>query len=375
MRERPRLVVSEAYRTGSGLQLVPAPHGAVAMEVAMPSVQVRPFRRADREQLTSLVNAHIQAVVPGLAVSVNAVMSQLERDPGEFIVDPWVAERVTLVAEQRRRVVAAAHLLRYGTGEEVGQAYRGGAEINWLLFWPQASYWTDTADAAGSLMGACLERLRAWGADHWHADGALPAPGVYGLPEQWPHVRALYERAGFVHQEQTGSEHEGHSEIVLLAMVEELPRPTEAPIPGLRPGRALGVNGTRLYGSLGDVPVGYIEIDTDLAEGGRLAHLGGWAEVGNLHVEEAYRRRGVATWLLGQAADWLRLARVERLLDYAWPEEEARLALLRRAGFRELTRTARGWTRHPDPRARPTRPGAGRARPGPAAAGSPGGGA
>ena len=54
----------------------------------MSEVQVRPFRRADREQLTALVNAHIQAVVPGVSVSVNTVMSQLERDPGEFIVDP-----------------------------------------------------------------------------------------------------------------------------------------------------------------------------------------------------------------------------------------------------------------------------------------------
>jgi hypothetical protein len=43
-------------------------------------VQVRPFRRPDREQLTSLVNAHIQAVVPGVSVSVNTVLSQLERD-------------------------------------------------------------------------------------------------------------------------------------------------------------------------------------------------------------------------------------------------------------------------------------------------------
>lgn len=24
-------------------------------------------------------------------------------------------------------------------------------------------------------------------------------PGVYGVPEQWPHVSALYEGAGFVH--------------------------------------------------------------------------------------------------------------------------------------------------------------------------------
>jgi hypothetical protein len=123
----------------------------------MSEVQVRPFRRADREQLTALVNAHVQAVVPGVSVSVNTVMSQLERDPGEFIVDPWVAERITLVAEQRGRVVAAAHLRRFGAGEEL---------------------------------------------------------------------------------------------------------------------------------------VGYIEVETNLAEGGRLAHLGGWADVGNLHVDEAYRAAG-----------------------------------------------------------------------------------
>jgi len=42
--------------------------------------------------------------------------------------------------------------------------------------------------------------------------------------------------------------------------------------------------------------------------------------VGNLHVAEVYRRRGVGTWLLRQAADWLRAANVDRLLDYAWLE-------------------------------------------------------
>jgi ribosomal protein S18 acetylase RimI-like enzyme len=305
----------------------------------MSAVQVRPFRRADREQLTALVNAHIQAVVPGVTVSVNTVLSQLERDPGEFIVDPWVAERATLVAEQRGRVVAAAHLLRYGAGEDVGPAYRDSAEINWLLFWPRATHWPDSAEAAAALMDASLERLRAWGGDHWHADGALPAPGVYGVPEQWPHVRALYERAGFVH--------DGHVEIVLLARVDELPGPAAPPLDGLALDRSVGECGTRLSARLGEECVGFIEVETNLAEGGRLAHLGGWADVGNLHVDEAYRRRGIATWLVGQAADWLRLARVERLLDYAWPQEEAMLALLGGLGFRELTRTARGWHHRP----------------------------
>ena len=31
---------------------------------------IRPFRRADRDQLTALVNAHAQAVVPGVSVPV-----------------------------------------------------------------------------------------------------------------------------------------------------------------------------------------------------------------------------------------------------------------------------------------------------------------
>ena len=81
------------------------------------SIQVRPFRRGDRDQLTQLVNAHVAAVVPGVSVSVHTVLSQLERQPGEFITDPWVSDRATLVAEQGGRVQAAAHLLRYYADE------------------------------------------------------------------------------------------------------------------------------------------------------------------------------------------------------------------------------------------------------------------
>jgi hypothetical protein len=48
----------------------------------------------------------VAAVVPGVSVSVNTVLSQLEHEPGEFIVDPWIAERKTLggrAALSRRR--------------------------------------------------------------------------------------------------------------------------------------------------------------------------------------------------------------------------------------------------------------------------------
>src|ERR1700733_8399119 len=90
----------------------------------MSAIEVRPFRRSDRDQLTQLVNAHAAAVVPGMGASVSAVLSSLERRPGEFIEDPWVSERVTLVAEQQDRIAAAAHLLRYFADERAGIAAR-----------------------------------------------------------------------------------------------------------------------------------------------------------------------------------------------------------------------------------------------------------
>ena len=168
------------------------------------SIEVRAFQRGDREQVTALVNAHIQAVVPGVSVSVNAVMSQLEREPGEYVVDPWVAERATLVAVERDRIVAAAHLLRYAEDDRVGESYRGAGEIRWLVCW------TTNADAG---------------------------------------------------------------------------------------------------------------------------------------QDEPHRRKGVATWLVGSAGEWLRLGGVARLISYADPGDERSLAFHAHVGFRELTRTERGWVR------------------------------
>ena len=54
----------------------------------MSSVEVRPFRRGDRDQLADLVNAHAEAVVPGMGTSVAALLASLERQPGEAITDP-----------------------------------------------------------------------------------------------------------------------------------------------------------------------------------------------------------------------------------------------------------------------------------------------
>jgi GNAT superfamily N-acetyltransferase len=276
----------------------------------MPSIEVRVFRRADRDQLTELVNAHAAAVVPGLGVSVATVLSQLER---------------------------------------VSPSYRNVGEISWLLFWPEAPasgppYWTDATEAAEKLIAACIRQLEDWGVSSQYAAGDLPVRGVYGVPEQWPHVRSLYERAGF--------KHDGHTEIVYVALVDDLLRPADPPVAGLSVRRSVGINGTRLSAVLGDEVIGYAEVEI-FEDAERLARHGRWADIGNLYVVAGYRRRGVATWLLGQVAEWLRLAHVDRLLDYTYLEgrdatgqdyDEDR-AFLQASPFRELTRTKRGWTR------------------------------
>jgi GNAT superfamily N-acetyltransferase len=316
----------------------------------MSAIEVRPFRRSDRDQLTQLVNAHAAAVIPGMGASVSTVMSALERQPGEFIEDPWVSERVTLVAEQANRIAAAGHLLRHFPDERAGSAARDVGEICWLLFWPEApagnACWPDAKTAAEVLMAGCIRQLEEWGVTRQEAGGELPVPGVYGVPEQWPHIGALYEQAGFAHA--------GHTEIIYFATVEDLRGAAAVPIAGLSARRAAGMNGTRLSAMLGEDVIGYIEVEI-LDEGERLSRNGGWADVGNLRVTEAYRRRGVGSWLLSQAASWLRAAGADRLLDYAWLDgtDPGGLdyadyrAFLPAAGFQELTRTRRGWIRTP----------------------------
>ncbi|MFI6941362.1 GNAT family N-acetyltransferase [Streptomyces sp. NPDC050418] len=299
----------------------------------MSTVEVRAFRRGDRDQLTDLVNAHVQAVTPGVSVPVNAVLSQIERQPGEFVVDPWVRERTTLVADQRGRISAAAHLVRYGTGREVGPSYRGTAELQWLLHWLDAPFWPDASRAAATLTDAVVAQARDWRAPRLVAEGALPAPGVYGIPEQWPHIRTLLRGAGFTPGE--------HTETVLLATVDALPRP---PAPGgLTVRRTLGVNGTRFTAYRGAIEAGAIEVDAGVVGPTRLASQPGWADLGNLWTANDHRRRGIATWLLGQAADWLTLGGTTRLLAYTEPDEPALHTFLTHAGFAPLTQTSRGW--------------------------------
>ena len=102
-------------------------------------------------------------------------------------------------------------------------------------------------------MAACIRQLEGWGVTRQQAGGELPVRGVYGVPEQWPHIRALYQWAGFAHT--------AHTEIVYLARVDDLPRPAEIPVEGLSVRRTAGMNGTRLSAMLAEDVIGYIEVE------------------------------------------------------------------------------------------------------------------
>ena len=305
----------------------------------MPSTLIRPFHRNDREQVTNLVNAHIGAVLPGVSVSVNAVMSQLEREPGEAIVDPWVSERATLVAIERERVVAAAHLLRYAAEERVYEFHRNLGEIRWLVCVPQN-------DAAGdALMTACVDQLEAWQVTRQAADISLPCPGCFGVAGPWPHLRELFVRGGF--------RLEGRTEVVLAADVAALPAASAPPVEHVTVRREMGgpaVATTRFSAVLDGELLGFVDLITDLTVGGTLSRLAGWGEIDSLWVDQAYRRRGIASWLIGHAADWLRLGRADRLIAYCLPEQTDVLELAEHVGLRELIRTERGWVRNDAPR-------------------------
>ena len=313
----------------------------------MPSTHVRPFHRRDRDQLTALVNAHAAAVVPGAGASVATVLSHLERQPGETITDPWVAERVTLVAEQHHALVAAAHLLHYFADDRAGASCRGSGAIRWLLFWPGAPPAIPTGATPPRRPEPCSPPASASS-----GTGVSPAR----TPTATCPCRACtgYPSSGRTSATCTGgaaSRPPGPPRWCTCARVEELPHPGQPPLAGLATRRSVGMNGTRLSAVLDGQVAGHIEVG--IFEGGeRLPRHGGWADIGDLHVAPDYRRRGVATWLLAQAGWWLRLAQVSRVLDYAalgtdpaGQDYTGYRAFLAASGFTELTRTQRGWTR------------------------------
>jgi hypothetical protein len=291
---------------------------------------VRPFERRDRDQLTALVNLHVAAVIPGITLSVNAVLGQLDREPQETIVDPWVAERCCLVVERQDGIAAAALLHRFRADEDVSESYRGTGEIRWVVCS------ADAVDEGSRLLAVALERMRDWGVRSVGADCTLPALACYGIPDVLPHLRSLLQGAGFTEPTR--------KELVLAARCEAL---TGQVVDGLEISRTLGLLGTRFTLSENQTDLGFIEVCDQPAEMARSSVARRWADIGNLVVHDEADTAKPVPALLSVGAEWLMLGGIERLIAY-WADDvdpAERLTQLELAGFQMLVSNERGFIR------------------------------
>src|SRR5215475_6479538 len=101
-------------------------------------VSVEQHREAHLAQLERLVNRHLAGVVPGWQLPAGVIAGSLRSPQEGGGPDPWITKRRTLCAVQDDRLLGAAHVIHYGSGPEVGAAYRDAAELAWILFWPDA---------------------------------------------------------------------------------------------------------------------------------------------------------------------------------------------------------------------------------------------
>lgn len=299
-------------------------------------LEVRPFARNDREQLSRLVNAHVAAATPGGSIPTALLLNDLERPLGEPLIGPWVTDVSTLVALENDRLVGAAHLRRYTVENRASDSYRDAGEIAWLLCWP------DHLAAGRAVRDRSIARLGEWGVRIQYADGSLPAPGVYGVTDSWPHVRTLYEEAGF-------EASEGQEEIIFAGSVDRLPAPGNTPVDGLTVRRQLGPLGTAFNAVLDGEVVGTYEVDDDLTRGGTNLAFSGWADECNHWVRDDQRGRGIGTWLVGHGGAWLRLGTTKRLMTYAIEGDHTEdwIRHYSRYGLIPINRTTRGWQRKP----------------------------
>jgi ribosomal protein S18 acetylase RimI-like enzyme len=302
-------------------------------------MQIEPLRNEHLIQLQALINAHLSAVVPGWALPAAFIADRLHHDPRQYVLDPWVTERTTLCALDRQRVVAAAHVLRYGTTAEVGEYYRGAGDIAWVVFWPEH------AAAAPALLSAVHSQLAKWRVTRAYAwDTGLPIPLLVGVPDAWPHVAAALAGQGY-------RPFPDRAEALYGGRLDGVPVPFAPPIAGLALRRTVGSMGARFSALVEGQEVGHCDCGPDLTLGGELPALRGWAELFEIEVEMHWRNRGIGTWLVQHAAAWLRLGGCDRIVLAVASEDEAAGAgrFYRRFGWEVLVREQPGWSRAMEP--------------------------
>ena len=271
-------------------------------------VQIAPLDRFHLPQIMDLVNSHLSTVVPGWSLTSDYFWEHLKRYPREAIVDPWVVERKSIVGIVSDRVCAAAHLLRYGDDTR----WKGVGDIAWFLFRP------GEGEAGAAVLKACRCQMDAWQVTEEKIWGnGLAVPVCVGVPDVWPHIIGLMEQFGY-------SANEEVDESVYGGALNGISSPGETPIRGVTIHRDVGEFGTRFVARWEGRDVAHCECISDLTEGGQLPALAGWAELSEVETNESMRNKGLGSWVVCHAVEWLRLAKCDRVvLSVAREDEKA----------------------------------------------------
>ena len=270
-------------------------------------VQIAPLDRSHLPQVLALVNSHLSTAIPGWSLTPDYFWERLKSEPQEYITDPWVVERKSIVGIVRDRVCAAAHLRRYGDDTR----WKGVGDIDWILFWP------GEREAGAAVLTECRRQMNAWQVVDEQISGPLPVPVCVGIPDVWPHISGLVEQFGY-------SANEDIDESVYGGTLNGISALGESPVSDVTIHRDAGKFGTRFVARLDGHDIAHCECIADLTEGGQLPALAGWAELSELETSEAMRNQGVGSWVVQHAVEWLRLARCDRIvLSVARDDEKA----------------------------------------------------
>jgi GNAT superfamily N-acetyltransferase len=300
-------------------------------------VMIEPFQEAHLFRVQLLINMHLSTLAPGWGLPEVFIARCLHRNPYQETTDPWVQERMTLCALQKQRVVAAAHLLRYGSSPEVNPYYQNAGDLAWFLAWPNAS------EAAATLLTAARRQFAAWGVTREYTwDAGIPVGPFVGVPDVWPHIALALETAGYAPRA-------GKEELVYGGPLDAALPGGAPPVAGLTLRRVMGkIDGACFLALVDGAVVGQCECATDLTRGGTLPALRGWGELSELEVSEVWRRRGIGSWLVRQAVAWHRLGGGERMVLSVTPEDEKAGAgrFYQRLGWQVLVRQSTRWQWH-----------------------------
>lgn len=308
-------------------------------------LHLEPFRESHLGQLQSLINCHLGSVVPGWSLSTPFISSHLERNPGQYVTDPWVIERETICALERGRLLGAVHLLHLRIRTRGRRGLPGGREdrlVPGLATEPAGplpvSY--SFAESTEALLAAAVEQLAEWGAAKQYATEDLWLPVLDGVPDQWPHVADALKAVGF--QPNPGAE-----VIVRVGPLASVLEPSKPPVTGVELRRTVSETFVRFAAMLGRDEIAFCEWSVDLSSGGEIPALTAWVEVADLWVQDDWRNRGIGSWLVKSASAWLRLGEYGRAILAVSPEQERSGAtrFYEHLGWRVLTRLRRGHAR------------------------------